>query len=129
MVSLTKEQDTECMDIFSTCESKGGTICCMYYGVLTEPKGTTGEIALGNLILDGLTASGLPDTVGEATMFCTDYKKVIAEFLTVPGTNYDNGVMSYSAANGSLSYNFYCSGATTLAAATAAVAVATISLY
>ena len=77
-----------------------------------------------------MTNLGLPSTVGEATQYCLDYKTSITSFMAVAGTTYADGVMTLSPANGSYSFNYYCSGAvTTLAATTAAVAVATISLY
>ena len=62
-------------------------------------------------------------------MICMKYQTTIEDLLKIDGTTYANGVMTMSPANGSLSYNLYCDGAATLAATTAAVAVATISLY
>ena len=132
MVSLTKNKDSDCTNILEdiVCASTAG-VCCMYYGVLAEPTGTAAQIVNGDLYQAIFTNIGLPSTVGEASAYCTtNYPSDIAVLMAVDGTTYANGVITMSPANGSFSFNYYCSGAvTTLAATTAAVAVATISLY
>ena len=92
MVSMTKNTDWECNNYDKLCT--GTDICCMYYGVLAAPSGTTSEIAIGTGVLDGLVALGLPSAVGEATMYCADYKTNIASWLAVDGTTYANGVIT-----------------------------------
>ena len=94
-------------------------------------SGTTAEIAKGNEILDNSKKYGLPNVVGEAVKYCTnDYPKTIADYATSDIKTYADDVLTYNAANGNIAFKTYCDGgAATLAAATAAVAVATISLY
>ena len=101
----------------------------MYYGVVSAPVGTDAEITIGDAVVEDFGTLGLPTVVGEYSMMCLKYKTMIEDLLKVDGTTYANGVMTMAPAAGSLSYNLYCDGAATLAATTAAVAVATISLY
>ena len=46
MVKMTKNTDWECNNLTTDCPTAGE--CCMYYGVLADPTGTTAEIALGD---------------------------------------------------------------------------------
>ena len=105
--------------------------CCMIFGVVAVPTGTTAEIAIGDVALKDYTDAGLSKTVGEATKYCNqDYPVTFTDIEKVVGVTNADGLVTFSTTDGALSYKLFCDGgAATLAAATAAVAVATISLY
>ena len=94
-------------------------------------SGSVTEIAAGDAILTAYKAMGLPTVVGEATKYCNrDYPAKVASYEASDKNSIDDDVLTYTAAYGNVAFKSYCDGgAATLAAATAAVAVATISLY
>ena len=44
--------------------------CCIVFGVVAAPSGTTSEIAIGDAALLAYTNAGLSTTIGEATKYC-----------------------------------------------------------
>ena len=104
--------------------------CCMYIGITAIASGSTTEIASGDDLLAKIKAKGLPVVVGEATKYCdNNYTDIYTDAIT-DGATVDGTSITYSPSDGNVAIKQYCDGgAATLAAVTASIAVATISLY
>ena len=112
----------------TTDDAKDST-CCMYFGVTAAASGSSSEVSLGNIFLAAEALKGLPTKVGEATKYCNWAYPITVAAIKLVTTGANNNY-AYPAAAGGVGFSTYCDGgAATLAAVTASIAVATISLY